>query len=87
MRKIRCDGRTYEVQILSLARPRDGGVLGPPQRALGDGAKVTLLCPVELEIGARFLLENADDREFPARVLGCAAQGDGRFLILGAMET
>jgi hypothetical protein len=48
--------------------------------------EVTMLCPVELPLGAEVKLDNADQGNLEVRVLGCAPHRSGRFVVLGSVQ-
>jgi hypothetical protein len=85
MRSIEFAGQCYEVEILSLTRPRGAGLMSRGQPLIGEEAHVTMLSPVELPITAAVVLHNAEQDDFNVRVLGCAPHDDGRFVVIGAV--
>jgi hypothetical protein len=83
MRRISYAGKRYEVEIISLALPRDTGLMGRGHPMASQKPNLTLLCSIDLPLGARFTLENADEGELEATVLGRSPRLDGRFAIVG----
>ena len=83
MKSITYEGKRFEVEIVSLSLPREPGLMGRAHPAQAQSANVALLCYKELPLGAKFMLDNADDEHFEVKVLGCSARPDGRHVIVG----
>jgi hypothetical protein len=86
MRHIAYAGQRVEVEIVSLVRPRNSGLMGPKHPLNSGKPNLTLRSPVELPIGAHFQLDNAHHTALDVRVLGCTLGRDGRFVVLGLVQ-
>jgi hypothetical protein len=87
MRTISYRGQILEVEIVSLARPRERGLMGrgfPSGRAEPN---LTINSPTELAIGAEITLHQTEGQDAMVRVLGCAPRPDGRFIVLATVLT
>jgi hypothetical protein len=83
MKSITFLGQRYPVEIVSLILPRKAGLMARAHPVHEERANVTLLSDIELPLGEKFILENADHGHFTVRVLGCSARPDGKHVIVG----
>jgi hypothetical protein len=83
MKSIIFSERRYTVEIISLSLPRNAGLMSRGHPIHGERPNVTLLSDIELPLGEKFILENAEQGHFTVRVLGCSARPDGKHVIVG----
>jgi hypothetical protein len=87
MRAVIFEAQKVQVEILSLAFPQPSGVCNGHRFANGErNARLALLSPIEIPVGASFMLENAEREPWRARAVGCARNPTGRFLVIGSID-
>ncbi len=86
MRSIVHGSQRIEVEVVSFTRPRPGGLMNRAHPTITDEANLTMISPVELPLGVKVKLDNADGTESEVRIRGCAGREDGRFVVLATLE-
>lgn len=72
-----------DVSILSFSRSR---IQDEAHSGMQSQTHVALLSPVEIALGASFLLPNAEDAPLQGKVVGCVQKGTSSYVVLGAIE-